>query len=56
MREAVKQSALTSKPSLSSREKIDTRTAACFVDLQLIKGLDDYVRACTMFFDQHLTL
>jgi len=24
---------------------------ACFVDLQLIKGLDDYVRACTMFSD-----
>jgi len=29
---------------------------ACFVDHQLIKGLDDYVRVCTMFLDQHLML
>jgi len=29
-------------------------TNAWFADLQLIKGLDDYVRACTMFSDQHL--
>jgi len=36
--------------SLSS---IQQEFYAWFVDLQLIKGLDDYVRACTMFSDQH---